>query len=119
MLGVVTGALVLAPMAIFGPLTGTNNAVSSSAHFGVVGRIVGSFLSLLTAVAFFSISVWSSGDAVIGAAQRLFGLHPSEGAFAAAYAVFAIAVLAVSVYGFRPDPRRRRTGSPARPAAAR
>ena len=51
--GVVLGALVLAPMAVFGPLTGTNNAVSSSAHFGVVGRIVGSFLSLLTAVAFF------------------------------------------------------------------
>jgi purine-cytosine permease-like protein len=100
-LGVVIGSLVLAPMAIFGPLTGTNNAVSSSAHFGVVGRIVGSFLSLLTAVAFFSISVWSSGDAVIGAAQRLVALPPSEGAFAAAYAVFAIAVLAVSIYGFR------------------
>ena len=48
-LGVALGALVLAPMAIFGPLTGTNNAVSSSAHFGVVGRIIGSFLSLLTA----------------------------------------------------------------------
>ena len=60
-IGVVVGALVLAPMALFGPLTGTNNAVSSSAHFGVVGRIVGSFLSLLTAVSFFSISVWSSG----------------------------------------------------------
>ena len=100
-LGVGIGALVLAPMAIFGPLTGTNNAVSSSAHFGVVGRIVGSFLSLLTAVAFYSISVWSSGDAVIGAAQRLFDLHPSEGHFAAAYAAFALAVLAVSIYGFR------------------
>jgi purine-cytosine permease-like protein len=101
MLGVTVGALVLAPMAIFGPLTGTNNAVSSSAHFGVVGRIVGSSLSLLTAVAFFSISVWSSGDAVVGAAQRLFDLHPSELAFAAAYAMFALAVLVVSIYGFR------------------
>lgn len=100
-LGVGVGALVLAPMAIFGPLTGTNNAVSSSAHFGVVGRIVGSFLSLLTAVAFFSISVWSSGDAVIGAAQRLFELHPGELHFALAYAAFALTVLAVSIYGFR------------------
>ena len=64
-IGVVTGLLILAPMAIFAPLTGTNNAVSSSAHFGVVCRIVGSFHygSLLTAVCFFSISVWSSGDA--------------------------------------------------------
>jgi purine-cytosine permease-like protein len=100
-IGVLLGSLILAPMALFGPLTGTNNAVSSSAHFGVVGRILGSFLSLLTAVAFFSISVWASGDAVIGAAQRLFGLHPTEAGFAAAYAAFALAVLAVAIYGFR------------------
>ena len=100
-LGVAVGSLVLAPMALFGPLTGTNNAVSSSAHFGVVGRILGSFLSLLTAVAFYSISVWASGDALIGAAQRLFGWHPTEGAFAAAYGAFALAVLVVAIYGFR------------------
>jgi purine-cytosine permease-like protein len=100
-LGVLLGSFILAPMAVFGPLTGTNNAVSSSAHFGVVGRILGSFLSLLTAVAFFSISVWASGDAVIGAAQRLFGLRPTEISFAIAYGAFALAVLIVSIYGFR------------------
>jgi purine-cytosine permease-like protein len=100
-LGVVLGSLVLAPMAIFGPINGTNNAVSSSAHFGVVGRIVGSYLSLLTAIAFFSISVWSSGDAVVGAAQRLVGTPPSDVEFALAYAAFAVAVLLVSIYGFR------------------
>ena len=42
-----------------------------SAHFGVVGRIIGSFLSLLTAISFYAISVWSSGDALVGAAHRL------------------------------------------------
>jgi purine-cytosine permease-like protein len=99
--GVVTGAVILAPMALFGPLTGTNNAVSSSAHFGVVGRIVGSFLSLLTAISFFSISVWSSGDAVVGAVQRLLHVHPTELGFAAAYAIFAAAVLVISIFGFR------------------
>lgn len=99
--GVALGAVVLAPMAIFGPITGTNNAVASSAHFGVVGRIVGSFLSLLTAICFFSISVWSSGDALIGALQRLLGMHPAELDFALAYGFFAIAVLIVSIYGFR------------------
>jgi purine-cytosine permease-like protein len=98
--GVAVGALVLGPMAIFGPLNGTNNAVSSSAHFGVVGRIVGSFLSLLTAIAFFSISVWSSGDAVVGAAHALFGVNESEGLFAAAYGVFAASVLIVCIYGY-------------------
>ncbi len=99
--GVLIGAVVLAPMAIFAPLTGTNNAVSSSAHFGVVGRIVGSFLSLLTAIAFFSISVWSSGDAVVGAAARAFGIAESEGLYALAYGLFTISVLLVCVYGFR------------------
>jgi purine-cytosine permease-like protein len=101
LVGVLGGALILAPMAIFAPLTGTNNAVSSSAHFGVVGRIVGSFLSLLTAIAFFSISVWSSGDAVVGAAKRFLHVHPSELGFAAAYAIFALAVLVVSIFGFK------------------
>jgi purine-cytosine permease-like protein len=100
-LGVLVGSLVLAPMALFGPLTGTNNAVSSSAHFGVVGRILGSFLSLLTAVAFYSISVWASGDALIGAAERLTGWHPTEVSFAVAYGAFALAVLVVAIYGFR------------------
>jgi purine-cytosine permease-like protein len=99
-IGVVVGALILAPMAIFGLLNGTNNAVSSSAHFGVVGRIVGSFLSLLTAISFFSLSVWSSGDAVIGAARRILAVHESNGMFALAYATFALAVLVVSIYGF-------------------
>jgi purine-cytosine permease-like protein len=55
----------------------------------------------LTAVAFFSISVWSSGDAVVGAARRLFGIHETNLTFAIAYAAFALAVLAVSIYGFR------------------
>ena len=43
------------PMGVFGALNGTPNAVSSGAHFGVHGRIVGAFLSLLTAIAFFSL----------------------------------------------------------------
>ncbi|MFJ5987365.1 purine-cytosine permease family protein [Lentzea sp. NPDC092896] len=101
LLGVLAGALILCPMAIFGPVNGTNNAVSSSAHLGVHGRIVGSFLSLLTAVAFFSLAVWSSGDALVGGANRLFGMPRSTLAYAAAYAVFAGLVLVVCTYGFR------------------
>ncbi|MFJ2606237.1 purine-cytosine permease family protein [Streptomyces sp. NPDC087425] len=101
LLGVVVGALILCPMAVFGPANGTNNAVSSSAHLGVHGRVVGSFLSLLTAVAFFSLSVWSSGDALVGGAHRLFGLSRGDLSYVVAYALFAGLVLAVCVYGFR------------------
>lgn len=100
-LGVAVGALILAPMGVFGALNGTNNAVSSGAHFGVHGRIVGSLLSLLTAVAFFSLSVWSSGDALIGGAKRLVGLPENDLTLGLAYGVFAVLVLAVCIYGFR------------------
>ncbi len=100
-LGVVVGSLILAPMSVFGPINGTNNAVSSSAHFGVVGRIVGSFLSLLTAIAFFAISVWSSGDAVVGAARLVFHIRGTDLEVALVYAIFALSVLIVCIYGFR------------------
>ena len=99
--GVLCGALILAPMGLFGALNGTNNAVSSGAHFGVHGRIVGSFLSLLTAIAFFSLSVWSSGDALVGGAQRLIGLPENGLSLGLAYGLFAVLVLTVCLYGFR------------------
>ncbi|WP_394559883.1 purine-cytosine permease family protein [Aquipseudomonas alcaligenes] len=101
LLGVLVGSLILAPMGLFGALNGTNNAVSSGAHFGVHGRIVGSFLSLLTAIAFFSLSVWSSGDALVGGAKRLFGLPETDLTLGLAYGLFAVLVLVVCIYGFR------------------
>lgn len=100
-LGVLVGALILAPMGLFGPINGTNNAVSSGAHFGVHGRIVGSFLSLLTAIAFLSLSVWSSGDALVGGAKRLIGLPETDLTLGLAYGLFAMLVLTVCIYGFR------------------
>ena len=101
LLGTLVGAVILAPMGLFGPINGTNNAVSSGAHFGVHGRIVGSFLSLLTAIAFFSLSVWSSGDALVGGAQRLVGLPEDNLSLGLAYGLFAVLVLTVCIYGFR------------------
>ena len=98
--GVLVGALFLMPMGLFGPLTGTNNAVSSGAHFGVRGRVVGSFLSLLTAIAFYSISVWVSGDAVVGAMIRLFGISDSDLLRGVVYAILGALVIVVVVYGY-------------------
>lgn len=99
--GVVIGALILMPMGLFSPKTGTNNAVSSGAVFGVRGRIVGSFLSLLTAVAFYSISVWVSGDALVGALNRLAGVPDNDLVRAIAYAILGALVLVVVVYGYQ------------------
>jgi len=100
-LGVLVGTLFLMPMGIFGPRTGTNNAVSSGAHLGVRGRIAGSFLSLLTAIAFYSISVWVGGDALVGAFVKLFGVQDSQLLRIALYAVIGLIVIVVVVYGYQ------------------
>jgi purine-cytosine permease-like protein len=100
LLGVVVGAVILSPMGLFGPLTGTNNAVSSGAHFGVAGRVVGSFLSLLTATAFFSISVWVSGDALVGAFDRLLGIGDTPLLRAVLYGIIGALIVVVVVYGY-------------------
>jgi purine-cytosine permease-like protein len=100
-LGVLVGSLFLMPMGFFGPRTGTNNAVSSAAHLGVTGRIAGSFLSLLTAIAFYSISVWVGGDALVGAFVRLFGIEDSTPLRLALYALIGLIVIVVVVFGYQ------------------
>jgi purine-cytosine permease-like protein len=100
-LGVLVGTLFLMPMGIFGPRTGTNNAVSSGAHLGVRGRIAGSFLSLLTAIAFYSISVWVGGDALVGAFVKLFGATDSQGLRIGLYALIGLIVVVVVVFGYQ------------------
>jgi purine-cytosine permease-like protein len=100
-LGVLVGTLFLMPMGLFGPRTGTNNAVSSGAHLGVTGRIAGSFLSLLTAIAFYSISVWVGGDALVGAFVRLFGAEDSPMLRGGLYALIGLIVIIVVVYGYQ------------------
>ncbi|TFB91417.1 cytosine permease [Cryobacterium sp. HLT2-28] len=99
--GVLVGTVFLMPMGLFGPKTGTNNAVSSGAFFGVRGRVVGSFLSLLTAIAFYSISVWVSGDALVGGLNRLAGIPDSIGLRTLVYGVIGVIVIIVVVYGFQ------------------
>jgi purine-cytosine permease-like protein len=98
--GVLVGSLILMPMGLFGPLTGTNNAVASGAHFGVRGRVLGSFLSLLTAIAFYSISVWVSGDALVGGMIRLFDVSDSDVLRGIIYALLGAIVIVVVVYGY-------------------
>lgn len=99
--GVLAGTCILAPMSLFGTRNGTNDPVSSGAHFGIHGRIVGSFLALLTSVAFFSLAVWSSGDALVGGAHSLVGLPVNGATVGLSYLVFAVLVLVVCIYGFR------------------
>jgi purine-cytosine permease-like protein len=97
--GIALGTLITAPLALFGPRTGTNNPVSSGAHFGVRGRLIGSALTLLFALAYAAISVWTGGDALVAACARLFGTPSGDGALAVGYALIAAAMVAVALYG--------------------
>jgi purine-cytosine permease-like protein len=98
-LGLAVGTLITAPLALLGTRTGTNNTVSSGGHFGIRGRLVGSGLTLAFALAYAAIAVWTSGDALVAASHRLIGTPTGDGALAVGYALIAIEIAAVALYG--------------------
>jgi purine-cytosine permease-like protein len=99
LLGVLLGSIIVGPMAMFGPKTGTNGPVSSGAHFGVVGRMVGSLLALLGSVGFFALSVWTGGQAAVAASDKLFGLPQTDVTLGVAYALVVLITILIGVYG--------------------
>jgi purine-cytosine permease-like protein len=98
--GAALGSAVLAPIALLGPKTHTNVAVSSGAYFGVVGRMAGSALGLLSGVGFTAISIWTGGQALVFGAHRLFGLSDGTFVTSMAYAAIGIGVVAIVVWGY-------------------
>ena len=99
LVGTVLGTLVVLPLALVGPRTGTNMTVSSGAHFGILGRFIGSGLALVFALVFAAITVWTSGDAIVAASHRLLGTPEGDGALALAYAAVSVLMVAVALYG--------------------
>lgn len=97
--GLALGTLVTAPLALLGPRTGTNNPVSSGAHFGIRGRVIGSGLTLSFALAYAAISVWTGGDALVASSNRLLDTPDTDGALALGYALIAVCMVAVALYG--------------------
>lgn len=97
--GAFVGSLLLAPMALLSPRTGTNNPIGSGAHFGVVGRVVGSVLALIISVIFTALAIWTSGDAVIAGLARLIGTPDGTGPRLVGYLVLTVIVTGISIYG--------------------
>ncbi len=100
LLGTALGGALVAPMAIFGALTGTNNAVSSGAHFGIVGRLIGTLLAILTSLTFFTLAVYTSGDILAGLCESLLGMENSIWLRALIYGILAALGTLVGLYGF-------------------
>jgi purine-cytosine permease-like protein len=95
----VIGTLVVVPLALIGPRTGTNMTVSSGAHFGILGRFIGSGLALVFALVFAAITVWTSGDAIVAAGHRLLGTPENGVALAVAYAVVSAVMVVIALVG--------------------
>ncbi|MFI6571465.1 purine-cytosine permease family protein [Nocardia fluminea] len=93
------GTLAITPLAMIGTRTGTNMTVASGAHFGIRGRFVGTLLSLLIAIAFGAMTAWTSGDALVATANRVFGLPVNDLTHAVGYALIAVVMIAVALYG--------------------
>ncbi len=97
--GSACGAALLAPMGLMGPKSGTNNPVSSGAFLGVHGRLIGSGLEATASLAFAALSIWTGGDALAGAITRYTGAEDLNTVRLVCYAVLAVIVTVISVYG--------------------
>ncbi|MFW0792984.1 cytosine permease [Gordonia sp. CPCC 205515] len=98
-LGTLIGTLVVLPLVGISPRTGTNMTVSSGAFFGIRGRLIGSGLSLIIAIVFAAVTVWTSGDALVAAAHRLVGLPQNDATLATGYALVSVLVVVVALFG--------------------
>jgi purine-cytosine permease-like protein len=101
LVGYTIGALLVTPMGLLGPRTGSNNSVASGAQFGVLGRLVGSLIGLLIALCYTALSIWAGGQAIVGPAARLLGAPDSDWAYGIGYALVAGAVAVIAIYGFQ------------------
>jgi purine-cytosine permease-like protein len=97
--GVILGSLIFTGVSIQSPKTGTNNAVSSGAFFGVTGRYLGSLISLFIGLAFFAILVWTSGQTIIEVFHRIFGSGTGNVALSIAMLFVSLISFALAIYG--------------------
>jgi purine-cytosine permease-like protein len=97
--GVLLGSVLFTGISIQSPKTGTNNAVSSGAFFGVTGRYLGSLISLFIGLSFFAILVWTSGETILNVFHRIFGSGTGNVALSIAMLVVSLISFALAIYG--------------------
>lgn len=99
LVGLAIGSALFAPLALLSARTGTNSAVSSGAHFGVVGRLVGSLVGIFTAIGFYAITIWTGGQALVEGLHKLVGTPDGGGQLVVAYAIMGALTVVVGIYG--------------------
>lgn len=97
--GAFIGGLLLAPMGLFGPRSGTNNPVTSGAHFGIMGRLIGTFLEASYSLAFAALSIWTGGDALVACLNAWVGLDDSTLLRILCYGILSAIITVISIIG--------------------
>jgi purine-cytosine permease-like protein len=98
-LGLLAGAVFFGLFSLFGPKTGTNSSVSSGAHFGVRGRLIGSIQAVFIAVGYAALTVWVCGDMVAAGIDHLFSAGFSAEIRALSYFVITGAMILIAIWG--------------------
>ena len=99
LVGLLAGTAVFAPLVRIGLRIGLGDPESSSAQFGLRGRVLTHVITILVSLVFFTIAIWTGASAVLAAVGRLFGTSATTGGLALAVPVVAAGVLLVAVFG--------------------
>ena len=97
--GVAIGSVVIAVMALSGPLTGTNQSVSSGAYFGVRGRLIGSAIAFFIDIVFLALIAWTTGQTLVDGAHILFGTATGTVPLVIGMVIACILVVLIGYFG--------------------
>jgi len=97
--GCAIGSLVIALMALSGPLTGTNQSVSSGAYFGVKGRLIGSAIALFIDIGFLAIIAWTTGQTLVDGMNIIFGTPTGTVPLAIGMVIACVLVVLIGYLG--------------------
>ena len=65
----------MAPMRLLGLRSGSNNPVASGAHFGALGRMIGSALGITADIVFAALCIWAAGEVLARSVVRIFAVE--------------------------------------------
>ncbi|PLR78350.1 nitrate reductase [Bacillus sp. V3-13] len=98
-IGLFIGSLLIAPLALLGQKTGTNGPVSSGAHFGTKGRLIGASLTIFVALGFYGLTVWTGAQSLVYSGHKLFGWPEGDTVLVACSLILSIITSIVAIYG--------------------
>lgn len=101
LVGTFVGSVAVMSLSLLGFRSATNNSVTSGAYFGVRGRLVASVIGLLLCLGYIALTVWTGGEALVISLGRMTGSEATDAWLALGYALIAVVVAVVAVYGFR------------------